>query len=218
MTNEELCLRYQAGVADAADELICRNMGLIRSMALRYNHAFHNARMDADDYTQEGAVALLRAAYQYDLAKQVPFSLYARQIIRNAIIDAIRADDPNIVLTPLDESHTVMTDDSADEEDLFHGRIKSQLPSSYESNPEIIYIRKEQLENLYAAISALSPRHHAWVICRYGFDDVYKSLAEMAEIYHLSEQRAKKTENEAVDKLRQMMNPYSGRKACSFLP
>ena len=65
MTNEELCLRYQAGDAGAAEELICRNMGFIRSIALRYAHDYQNARMDADDYTQEGAVALLRAASQF---------------------------------------------------------------------------------------------------------------------------------------------------------
>ena len=36
----------------------------------------------------------------------------------------------------------------------------------------------------------------------YDFDDVYKSLAEMGRIYHLSETRAKRTEDEAIGKLR----------------
>ena len=206
MTNEELCLRYQAGDAGAAEELICRNMGFIRSIALRYAHDYQNARMDADDYTQEGAVALLRAASQYDPSREVQFLTYAGRAVRYAIIDAIRADNPNIVLTPLDEAHTGSADDSDDDADLFIGRMRSRLPSSYEADPETIYIRKEQLENLYAAIHALSPRHHAWVICRYGFDDdVYKSLAEMGRIYHLSESRARKTEDEAVGKLRREM-------------
>lgn len=206
MTNEELCLRYQSGDAGAAEELISTNMGLIRSIALRYAHDYQNARMDADDYTQEGAAALLRAASQYDLSREVQFLTYASQAVRNAIVDAIRADDPNIVLTPLDEAHTGSADDSDDDADLFIGRMKSQLPSSYEANPETIYIRKEQLEELYAAIHTLSPRHHTWVKCRYGFDDdVYKSLAEMGRIYHLSESRAKKTEDEAVGNLRREM-------------
>lgn len=203
MTNEELCLRYQAGDADAAEELIIKNMGLIRSIALRYDHAYRNARMDVDDFTQEASIALLRAASQFDQSHDVQFIVYAGRAVRNAIIDAIRADDPNLVLTPLDESHTVTTGDSADEEDLFLGRIKSQLPSSYEANPETMYIRKEQLEELYAAIQALSARHHAWVICRYGFDDdVYKSLAEMCRILLLSGNRAKKIENKAISRLR----------------
>ena len=206
MTNEELCLRYQAGDAGAAEELICMNMGFIRSIALRYAHDYQNARMDADDYTQEGAVALLRAASQYDPSREVQFLTYASRAVRYAIIDAIRADNPNIVLTPLDEAHTGSADDSDDDSDLFAGRMEAQLPSTYEANPETICIRKEQMEELYAAIHALSPRHHTWVKCRYGFDDdVYKSLAEMGRIWHLSEGRAKKTEEEAVGKLRREM-------------
>ena len=206
MTNEELCLHYQAGDAGAAEELICRNMGFIRSIALRYAHDYQNARMDADDYTQEGAVALLRTASQFDPSREVQFLTYAGRAVRYAIIDAIRADNPNLVLTPLDEAHTGSADDSDDDSDRFTGRMKAQLPSSYEANPETICIRKEQMEKLYAAIHALSPRHYAWVICRYGFDDdVYKSLAEMGRIYHLSESRARKTEDEAVGKLRREM-------------
>ena len=205
MANEELCLRYQAGDAGAAEELICRNMGFIRSIALRYAHDYQNARMDADDYTQEGAVALLRAASQYDPSREVQFLSYAGRAVRNAIIDAIRADNPNLVLTPLDEAHTGSDDDN-DDTDLFIGRSKTRLPSSYEADPETICIRKEQLEELYAAIHSLTPRHHTWVKCRYGFDDdVYKSLAEMGRIWHLSESRAKKTEEEAVGQLRKKL-------------
>ena len=206
MTNEELCLRYQAGDAYAADELICNNIGFIRSIALQYAQDIRSARMNADDYTQEGAAALLRAASQLDPSREVTFLTYARQAVRNAILDVIRADNPSLVLTPLDEAHTGSDDDNDDETDLFIGRMKSRLPSSYETDPETIYIQKEQLEELYAAIHGLSPRHHAWVISRYGFDDdVYKPLAEMGRLYHLSESRAKKTEDEAISQLRKKL-------------
>ena len=206
MTNEELCLRYQAGDAYAADELICNNIGFIRSIALQYAQDIRSARMNADDYTQEGAAALLRAASQLDPSREVTFLTYARQAVRNAILDVIRADNPSLVLTPLDEAHTGSDDDNDDEMDLSIGRMKSRLPSSYETDPETIYIQKEQLEELYAAIHGLSPRHHAWVISRYGFeDDVYRPLAEMGRLYHLSESRAKKTEDEAISQLRKKL-------------
>ena len=101
---------------------------------------------------------------------------------------------------------TAVDDDSDEDVDHFIGKIKTRLPSSYEADPETICIRKEQLEELYAAIRVLSPRHHTWVKCRYGFDDdVYKSLAEMGRIWHLSESRAKKTEDEAVGQLRKKL-------------
>ena len=82
MTNEELCLRYQAGDTDSAEELISRNMRFIRSIAICNAHNRQNARMDADDYTQEGAVALLRAASQFDPSREVPFLTYAGQAVR----------------------------------------------------------------------------------------------------------------------------------------
>ena len=202
MTNEELCLRYQAGDAGAAEELVSRNKGFIHKIAEQYPCDFRNPRMDFDDYMQEGTVALLRAASQFDPSRQVLFLTYAGQAVRNAIVDAIRTDEPNMVLTPLDESRTA-TSDEDDDADLSTDRMESRLPNSYEANPETIYIRKEQLEELYTAIRSLSPRHHAWIICRYGFnDDVYKSLAEMVRIYHLSETRAKRIEDEAIGKLR----------------
>ena len=157
MTNEELCLRYQASDTDAAEELITQNMGLIRSIALRYDHEFQNARMDADDYTQEGTMALLRAAYQYDPAKQVPFLSYAGQAIRNAIIDAIRTDNPGIVITLLDESHTTAADDNDGDEGLSIGRMKSRLPSSYETDPETIYIRKNSWKSFMLRSKSFLP-------------------------------------------------------------
>ena len=209
MTNEELCLRYQAGDPTAAEELISQNMGFIRDLALRYEHEFQNPRMDADDYTQEGATALLRAAAQYDHARQVQFLSYAGQAVRYAIIDAIRANYPDVVITSLEDSSPGTTDDQNANADQFIGRINRQLPSMYETNPEYIYLRKEQLEELYAAINALSPRHHVWVVCRYGFDDdVYKSLAEMGRMYHLSEGRAKKVEEETIACLRKKMTAH----------
>ena len=205
MTNEELCLRYQAGDTDAAEELVSRNKGFIHKIAEQYPCDFRNPRMDFDDYMQEGTLALLRAASQFDPSRQVLFLTYAGQAVRNAIVDAIRTDEPNMVLTPLDVSQTASSDDSNDA-DLFIDRMESRLPNSYEANPETIYIRKEQLEELYAVIHSLSPRHYAWIICRYGFDDdVYKSLAEMGRIYHLSETRVKRIENEAIGKLRKKL-------------
>ena len=202
MTNEDLCLRYQAGDTDAAEELVSRNKGFIHKIAEQYPCDFRNPRMDFDDYMQEGTLALLRAASQFDPSRQVLFLTYAGQAVRNAIVDAIRMDEPNMVLTPLDASRTA-TSDEDDDADLSTDRMESRLPNSYEANPETIFIRKEQLEELYTAIRSLSPRHHAWIICRYGFnDDVYKSLAQMVRIYHLSETRAKRIEDEAIGKLR----------------
>ena len=210
MTNEELCLRYQAGDADAAEELISKNMGFIRSIALRYGRDYKNARLDDDDFTQEGAAALLRAASRFDPAQKVRFLSYSRQAIQNAITDAIRVDDPKIKITPSDDSQPGESDANGIWSELSLERMNNQLASPYESDPEHIYIQKEKLGELYAAIHALPFRDHTWVISRYGFDDdIYKSLSEMSRIYHLSERRAKKTEDGAIGKLRKKLKHVS---------
>ena len=62
MTNETLCLAYQAGDRQAAEQLYFANYRFIRSIALAYAQCYPGLWMDADDFTQEGAIALLRAA------------------------------------------------------------------------------------------------------------------------------------------------------------
>ena len=114
---------------------------------------------------------MLRAANQYDPSHKVSFLSYAGQVIRNAIVDAIRADNPSAVLIPLEDSRTATVNVNNEEADRSITRIKTHLPSTYETNPEYIFIRKEQLEELYSAIRTLPPRHHTWILCRYGFDD-----------------------------------------------
>ena len=59
--------------------------------------------MDFDDYMRAGTVVLLRAASHFDLYRQVLFMTYAGRAVRNAIVDAIRTDEPNMVPIPLDE-------------------------------------------------------------------------------------------------------------------
>ena len=135
MTNEDLCLRYQAGDTDAAEELVSRNKGFIHKIAEQYPCDFRNPRMDFDDYMQEGTLALLRAASQFDPSRQVLFLTYAGQAVRNAIVDAIRTDEPNMVLTPLDASRTDIGDSCDNDSDLSIDRMRSRLPSAYEANP-----------------------------------------------------------------------------------
>ena len=92
MTNEELCLAYQAGNQQAAEQLYLANYPFIRSIALAYAGRYPGLWMDADDFTQEGAIALLRAAETYSPGTNATFLTYARRIIHNAIRDVLRKE------------------------------------------------------------------------------------------------------------------------------
>ena len=190
MTNEALCLAYQAGDRQAAEQLYFANYRFIRSIALAYAQRYPGLWMDADDFTQEGVIALLRAAETYSPGTNATFLTYARRIIHNAIRDVLRKALPRA------------------EKEITHepqeptwGDYKKCSPeaSSYEHNPEWIYLQKENTQRIQAAVAKLSVRENAWISVRYGFgDDAPLSHAEAARRYHLTKRRAQKLESSAL--------------------
>lgn len=191
MTNEELCLAYQAGDRQAAEQLYLANYPFIRSIALAYARHYPGLWMDADDFTQEGAIALLRAAETYSPGTNATFLTYARRIIHNAIRDVLRKALPH--------AETDATTEPL--EPLWSDNKKRCSPdaSSYEHNPEWIYLQKENTQRIQAAVARLSLRENAWISVRYGFgDDAPLSHAEAVRRYHLTKRRAKKLEASAL--------------------
>ena len=108
MTNEELCLRYQAGDPLAADELIKQCDDIVDSLAKAYAIKYEKLILTEEDYYQEGLIALLRAAENYDPEKE-QFLHFVRRVIRNAFVDAIRKVYPHL--------HFVTYDDNKDSQD-----------------------------------------------------------------------------------------------------
>lgn len=70
-----------------------RHLPLVRPIAARYAAHTHETR---DDLEQVGVMGLIRAAEMYDRAKGVPFSAYARQHIRGAILHYLRDTAPMV--------------------------------------------------------------------------------------------------------------------------
>lgn len=191
MTNEALCLAFQAGDRQAAEQLYLANYSFIRSIALAYARHYPGLWMDADDFTQEGAIALLRAAETYSPGTNATFLTYARRIMHNAIRDVLRKALPRA------EKETTLEP----QEPTWGDNKKHCLPdaSSYEHNPEWIHLQREKSQRLQAAVAKLSVRENAWISVRYGFsDDAPLSHAEAARRYHLTKRRAQKLESSAL--------------------
>ena len=190
MTNEALCLAYQAGNRQAAEQLYLANYSFIRSIALAYARHYPGLWMDADDFTQEGAIALLRAVATYSPGTNATFLTYARRIIHNAIRDVLRKALPHTEREATPESQESTWGD--------YKKCSSDA-SSYEHNPEWIYLQKENTQRIQAAVARLSLRENTWISVRYGFgDDAPLSHAEAARRYHLTKRRAQKLESSAL--------------------
>lgn len=89
MTNEQLCLRIQAGedVGKNMFSLYEQNKGLIYSIAKKYS-----MYGELEDLTQEGYIALDAAAYSYDPEAGAAFSTYAMKYIKGHLLKYLRKD------------------------------------------------------------------------------------------------------------------------------
>jgi RNA polymerase sigma-B factor len=93
LTNEELIERLREGAesggrntADLREEIVRRNVGLVKSVALK----FLSSGEPLDDLIQAGYIGLLNAVTNFDLARNIRFSTYASYLIQGEIRHYIR--------------------------------------------------------------------------------------------------------------------------------
>ncbi len=93
--NTELLEAYRLGDESAKEELITLNMGLIRSIALRFrDRATEGHGCDFEDLVQIGTIGLLKAIKSYDADFGTAFSTYAVPLIIGEIKRFLRDDGP----------------------------------------------------------------------------------------------------------------------------
>ena len=175
-SNEQLCRLAQAGDTAAHDILLKNNLGFIRKIALEQYRSMgldeNDIGIDLEDLVQEGSVGLLNAIPLFDAGRGMKFLTYAAPAIRNAMTDCIRAalalfeqrmvdkkDGPSFKRVYLDD---VLSDD----ERML--RIEA-IVDPHTQTPEQIYIQKEQLTELYAALDKLTAREQTYLLYRYNW-------------------------------------------------
>ena len=210
LSNERLCKLAQAGDTAARDILLENNLGFIRKIALEQYRSMgldeNDIGIEVDDLIQEGSIGLLNAIPLFDAGRGMKFLTYAAPAIRNAMTDCIRAALAQFEQQMVDKKdgpgfQRVYLDDVLSEDERLL-RIEA-IADPHTQTPEQIYIQKEQLMELYAALDKLTAREQTYLLYRYGFtDDIEHSLIGAALHFHLSESRTKKVEGEAMDSLR----------------
>lgn len=86
--NPELILRAQAEDEAAMEELVTLNMGLVRSLAIR----FRDRGTEMEDLIQIGTIGMIKAIRSFDLSRGTTFSTYAVPLIVGEIRRHLRDD------------------------------------------------------------------------------------------------------------------------------
>ena len=188
LTNERLCAEWKRGNRAALDALVENNLAFVRREANRLADQ-SRAYQHTDDLVQEGTIGLIEAAERYDQERETGFLTYAVYWVRKRIreyLDSILAGE------------TVSLEELAEAEETAAGDFSDS------GSPESILIRKETIEELYHAMRTISKRESAYLWYRFGFPDEPESRTrkDTAAHFHLTEGRAKATEETALDNMR----------------
>lgn len=209
MTNERLCALAQKGDEAAREILVEKNMGFIVQTAdLIYRSASlegSDLNIDVDDLVQECSIGLLRAVDGFDPARKIKFLTYAAPFIRNAMTDLVRDSFSRYEQRMVDSENgpglqKVRLDEVLPgEERLLRMEAVADIAAK---SPEQVYEERETLRELYDGLGQISEREQTYLLYRHGFtDDIGHTLIGTAIHFHLSENRAKKLEDVAMDNL-----------------
>lgn len=209
MTNERLCALAQKGDEAAREILVEKNMGFIVQTAdLIYRSSSlegSDLNIDVDDLVQEGSIGLLRAVDGFDPARKLKFLTYAAPFIRNAMTDLVRDAfsryEQRMVASEngLGLQKVRLDEVLPGEERLLRMEAVADIAAK---SPEQVYEERETLRELYEGLRQISEREQTYLLYRHGFtDDIGHTLIGTAIHFHLSENRAKKLEGEAMDNL-----------------
>ena len=209
MTNERLCTLAQKGDEAAREILVEKNMGFIVQTAdLIYRSSSlegSDLNIDVDDLVQEGSIGLLRAVDGFDPARKLKFLTYAAPFIRNAMTDLVRDAFSRYEQRMVDSENGLglqkvrLDEVLPGEEQLLRMEAVADIAAK---SPEQVYEERETLRELYEGLGQISEREQTYLLYRHGFtDDIGHTLIGTAIHFHLSENRAKKLEDEAMDNL-----------------
>lgn len=147
MTDNNLLIeKVKNGDELALEQLVCANMGLVRSVALR----FRDRGTEYEDLVQIGAIGLMRAARSFDFSYGCVFSTYAVPLIIGEIRRFLR-DDGIIKVSRLVKSRGAQ---------IMREREKFISENGYEPGvTRLARICDLTCEELIEAMEAVSPVH-----------------------------------------------------------
>lgn len=202
MTNEELCALARSGQRWAREQLVKNNLSFVYQVAHslweRNPDWIQALGMEEDDLCQEGCLALDGCVDRFETSRGNKFLSYEVPAIRNAMLDALAAAQNRFEGRYVS---ALLWLDSVPQEDW--RPLSCFVADPYQQTPEQIYLRKETIREVRAALQKSGPRLRTWLLFRFGFtDDTGHSVAETARHFYLSLSRGKATDKTALQTVR----------------
>jgi len=205
---------------EARDQLVLPNFRLILKEVFRYQPI----GMKRSDLFQEGILGLHRAVFRFDPGRLTRFSTYAtywiRQAIRKALIDRsrlirvpqavqqeLRNPDTHLSREEVQRVHRIMREtvsiSAGDDDDLDTRGTLDMLGDQRKFVSEKLHTGTIPLA-VSRALAFLDSREREVIRRRYGLDGEHiETLEEIGSSLHLSRERIRQIESEALNKMSQ---------------
>jgi len=166
----------RAGDRRARERVVEHYLPVVRSVAFRY----HDLGLGLDDLVQEGSLGLLEAIQRFDPSRGRDFESFARFRIRRSIRSAL-TEQSRLIRLPKEADPTAR-------------------------DPEDEAVQHEEIDEVDEAVACLPDRQHEIISRHFGLGCDAEQIGEVAETLHVSPQRAREIERDALYALRKRLD------------
>ena len=168
-TDEELIDRIRQGESQITDYIMEKYKNLVRKKA----KSMYILGADNDDLIQEGMIGLFKAVRDYDAGRDASFYTFADLCVSRQMYNAVQASRRE-KHAPLNSYISLYEDMAETEED---GAM--ELASNIETNPEQIFIDKENVAQIEAIIEKELSSFEKQVLDLYITGMAYSQIAKV---------------------------------------
>lgn len=173
---KELLEKYGLGDSKAKEELIIRNIPLVKYHVC---NKFGRTEFDIEDLIQIGILGLISAVETYKIDKNIKFHTYASICICNRVLNFLKTKKNKLNAASLDEIIKENGKSITLIENIMDKEIDIQMD----------YEKKEILLAISYYVENLEERNKEIMKLYYGFYDKCYNQKEIASIYNISRQR-----------------------------
>ena len=174
VSDEELIDRIRQGETHITDYIIDKYKNLVRKKA----KSMYILGADSDDLIQEGMIGLFKAVRDYDAGRDASFFTFADLCISRRMYNAVQASRRE-KHTPLNSYVSLYADMNEPEGDGDRTQLVNLLISGEQSNPEELFIDKENVADIEAVIEKELSTFEKQVLDLYMTGMTYSQIAKV---------------------------------------